>query len=172
MHGYSRTPASTHVGVSCTHLDTNECRALARSGAVVGLCPTTEANLGDGVFRLWEYLGDGGAFGIGSDSNVSIDVVEELRWLEYGQRLTTMRRHVAARRIGDSCGETLYRAAVAGGAQALGRKTGILAAGYRADLIVLKCESDVAFLLDRYVFRSRNERPHQIMVSGRWEKLS
>ncbi len=153
--------------VHATHLDTNERTALARSGAIAGLCPTTEANLGDGVFALAEHLGGGGAFGIGSDSNVSIDVVEELRWLEYGQRLSTMRRQVAARQIGESCGEALYRGAVTGGARALGRKTGILGAGYRADLIILKCEPDETFLLDRYIFRSGNVRPFDVMVSGR-----
>ena len=158
--------------VHATHLDTQERRALARSGAIAGLCPTTEANLGDGVFGLAEYLEWGGAFGIGSDSNVSIDVVEELRWLEYAQRLTTLRRQVAARRVGESSGEALYRGAVSGGARALGRKTGSLAPGYYADLIGLKCEPDEAFLLDRYVFRSGSERPHEIMVSGRSGKLS
>ena len=158
--------------VHATHLDHSERRAFASSGAIAGLCPTTEANLGDGIFALAEHLDAGGAFGIGSDSNVSIDVVEELRLLEYGQRLTTMRRQVAARTIGESCGEVLYRHAVAGGARAVGRKTGNLAAGYRADLIGLKCETDEMFLLDRYVFRSDDVRPHETMVSGRWQKLS
>lgn len=153
--------------VHATHLDARERPALARSGAIAGLCPTTEANLGDGVFALADHLDSGGAFGIGSDSNVSIDVVEELRWLEYGQRLTTMRRQVAARALGESCGEALYCGAVAGGARALGRNTGSLAAGYRADLIGFKCEPDETFLLDRYIFRSGNVRPHRIMVSGR-----
>jgi formimidoylglutamate deiminase len=158
--------------VHATHLDTHERRALARSGAIAGLCPTTEANLGDGVFPLGEHLDGGGAFGIGSDSNVSIDVVEELRWLEYGQRLKTMRRQVAAREIGVSCGEALYSGAVAGGALAVGRNTGKIAAGFRADLIVLTCDRDESFLLDRYVFESGYARPHEIMVSGQWLKFS
>ena len=158
--------------VHATHLDTSERRALARSGAIAGLCPTTEANLGDGLFPLAEHLDGGGAFGIGSDSNVSIDVVEELRWLEYGQRLTTLRRQVAARRIGVSCGEALYSGAVAGGALAVGRNTGKIAAGFRADLIALTCDCDESFLLDRYVFESGFARPYEIMVSGRWLKIS
>ena len=69
---------------------------LARSGAVAGLCPTTEANLGDGLFDLGGFLVAGGAFGIGSDSHVSISPIEELRWLEYAQRLSSLRRVIAA----------------------------------------------------------------------------
>lgn len=93
--------------VHATHLDDAERDALARSGAVAGLCPTTEANLGDGVFPLAPYLAAGGAIGVGSDSNVSIAPVEELRWLEYGQRLAARRRVVAATTANASCGETL-----------------------------------------------------------------
>jgi len=155
--------------VHATHMNAAERRALARSGAVVGLCPTTEANLGDGIFPFGAYLDDGGAFGIGSDSNVSIDVVEELRWLEYGQRLVTGRRHVSARREILSCGDALYSAAASGGARAVGRHAGAVATGYRADLIVLESDADRSFLLDRYIFAADPIRPHKIMVSGRWK---
>lgn len=82
--------------VHATHLDDAEIDALADSGAVAGLCPTTEANLGDGVIPLSRYLERGGRIGIGSDSKVSVSPVEELRWLEYGQRLAQRRRNVAA----------------------------------------------------------------------------
>ena len=154
--------------VHATHIDAAERSSLAKSGAVAGLCPTTEANLGDGLFPLGDYLNDGGTFGIGSDSNVSIDVAEELRWLEYGQRLVTGRRMVAARSTNASCGETLYRAAALGGARALGRRTGMLATGYRADLVVLETNTE-SFLLDRYIFAATPLRPQRVMVSGRFK---
>ncbi|MCC7330687.1 MAG: formimidoylglutamate deiminase, partial [Gammaproteobacteria bacterium] len=107
--------------VHATHMTGGEARALAQSGAVAGLCPTTEANLGDGLFPLAEFLAAGGRIGIGSDSHVSVSPVEELRWLEYGQRLATGRRNVAATAAEPHCGARLFRAAVAGGARALGQ---------------------------------------------------
>ena len=160
--------------VHATHLDDGERDALARSGAVAGLCPTTEANLGDGIFPLAPYLAAGGAIGIGSDSNVSIAPVEELRWLEYGQRLAMRRRIVAATAAGSSCGETLYARAARGGAQACGLRTGALAPGNRADLIVLDdralplAAAEPGELLDRYVFASDRAAPRHVMVRGRW----
>ena len=160
--------------VHATHLDDAEREALARSGAVAGLCPTTEANLGDGIFSLAPYLAAGGAIGIGSDSNVSIAPAEELRWLEYGQRLATQRRIVAATAAGASCGETLYAHAARGGAQACGLRAGTLAPGNRADLIVLDdralplAGAPPGELLDRYVFASDRVAPRHVMVRGRW----
>ena len=154
--------------VHATHVDDAERRALARSGAVAGLCPTTEANLGDGTFPLGAYLDDGGALGIGSDSNVSIAPVEELRWLEYAQRLALRRRTVAARRDGASCGETLYGEAARGGARACGRAAGAIAPGYRADLVVLEpATGDPATLIDRYVFATDRAAPRSTFVAGR-----
>src|SRR5690606_31028788 len=82
--------------VHATHLEPAETRGIARSGATVALCPTTEANLGDGLFPMRDYLAAGGAYGIGSDSHISVSPVEELRWLEYGQRLATGRRNIVA----------------------------------------------------------------------------
>lgn len=145
--------------VHATQATDAEVAALARSGAVAGLCPTTEANLGDGVFALAAYLAAGGAFGIGSDSNVTIDVAAELRLLEYGQRLVH-RRRVVARSGARSCGETLYASAALGGARACGFAAGALAAGMRADLVELPepgalegaPEADAADPLDAYVF--------------------
>jgi formimidoylglutamate deiminase len=160
--------------VHATHLDDGERDALARSGAVAGLCPTTEANLGDGVFPLGPYLAAGGALGIGSDSNVSLAPVEELRWLEYGQRLVTRRRVVAATGPGQSAGETLYARAARGGAQACGLRAGELVAGARADLIVLDeraaplAGAPPGELLDRYVFATDRAAPRHVMVRGRW----
>jgi formimidoylglutamate deiminase len=160
--------------VHATHLEDGESLALARSGAVAGLCPTTEANLGDGVFALAPFLAAGGRFGIGSDSNVSISPVEELRWLEYGQRLTAQRRIVAAQNAGESSGEVLYAQAARGGAQACGIRAGTIAPGQRADLVVLDDRAEpLAFappaeLLDRYVFAADRAAPRHVMVRGRW----
>ena len=155
--------------IHATQLDDAERDGLARSGAVAGLCPTTEANLGDGLFPLEPYLAARGAFGVGSDSNVSISAVEELRWLEYGQRLASRRRVIAAGAPGDSCGEVLYAGAARGGAQACGTNAGAIAAGRRADLLVLHEAADSpAEVLDRYVFAATRGLPRDVMVRGRW----
>ena len=97
----------------------DEARRLARSGAVAGLCPITEASLGDGVFNAPLYFAERGAFGVGSDSNVEIGVAAELKQLEYAQRLRDRARNVCALAAG-STGRALYERALAGGAQALG----------------------------------------------------
>jgi formimidoylglutamate deiminase len=160
--------------VHATHLDSAERDGLARSRAVVALCPTTEANLGDGFFPLRDYLVAGGALAIGSDSNASIAPVEELRWLEYGQRLATRRRVVAATSAGASCGETLYTNAALGGARACGFETGLLAPGKRADLIVLDDRSGPlagampSELVDRYIFAVDRAAPRHVMTGGHW----
>jgi formiminoglutamate deiminase len=106
--------------VHATQMTADETARLARSGAVAGLCPITEANLGDGVFNGPGFLAEGGLFGIGSDSNVRIALAEELRALEYSQRLTQRARNVLAA-PGASVGTALYAGALAGGARALGR---------------------------------------------------
>ena len=122
--------------VHATHMTALESGALAASGAVAGLCPVTEANLGDGLFPAPRYIAAGGRWGIGSDSNVKIDGCEELRWLEYGQRLGEQARNVFAGDSGVSTGGELYRSALLGGAQALGAPIG-LAAGNSADFLTL-----------------------------------
>jgi formimidoylglutamate deiminase len=161
--------------VHATHLTAAETTQLARSGAVAGLCPTTEANLGDGLFPLAAYQDAGGTLGIGSDSHISISPVEELRWLEYGQRLATRHRNVAARHEGDSVGETLWRAALRGGAQASGLPTGELRDGARADLIVLDESSpllaarDACSLLDSFLFAGNTPLVRHVMTGGRWQ---
>lgn len=124
--------------VHATHLTPQEILRLARSRAVAGLCPITEANLGDGVFPALAYLQSGGSFGIGSDSNVRLDAAEELRLLEYGQRLTRLGRNMLASGPGASTGADLYRGALAGGAQALGGPSqNGLARGGVADIVSL-----------------------------------
>ena len=160
--------------VHATHVDHGESEQLARSGAVVGLCPTTEANLGDGLFPLTPYLGAGGAFGIGSDSHVSISPVEELRWLEYGQRLVRRSRNVVAHAAAPHVGENLVRDALVGGAQAAQRRIGALAPGHRADFVVLDDAAPelagvaMSQLLDRFVFCGNRNLVRDVMVGGKW----
>jgi formimidoylglutamate deiminase len=160
--------------VHATHLTDAETAQLARSGAIAGLCPTTEANLGDGLFPLAHYLDKNGTLGIGSDSHISISPVEELRWLEYGQRLSTRHRNVAARHPDESVGETLWRAALKGGAQAADLPIGSLAEGRRADLIVLDNESpllaarDERSAMDSFLFAGNTPLVRDVMAGGRW----
>ncbi|MBE1162935.1 formimidoylglutamate deiminase [Dyella acidiphila] len=160
--------------VHATHLTEAETAQIARSGAVAGLCPTTEANLGDGLFPLARYLDANGTLGIGSDSHISISPVEELRWLEYGQRLSTRHRNVAARHAGDSVGETLWRAALQGGAQAADLPIGALRTGARADVIVLDNESpllaarDARSAMDSYLFAGNTPLVRDVMAGGHW----
>jgi formimidoylglutamate deiminase len=143
--------------IHATHVDQADMHAIAASGAVVGLCPITEADLGDGIFPLGKFLECSGKFGIGSDSNVLIDAAHELRLLEYGQRLAGQVRNVAASTAIPSTGRFLFERAVTGGAQALGIKSG-LDVGCAADIMALDadhaalaCRSGDS-LLDSYVF--------------------
>jgi formimidoylglutamate deiminase len=162
--------------VHATHVGVEETGTLAQSGAVVALCPTTEANLGDGLFPAIEYLAAGGEFGIGSDSHVSVSPVEELRWLEYGQRLATRRRNCLA--VGPLAtrhtGASLYLGALSGGRRATGRRVGRIAKGERADLLVLDCEAatllgrDGDGLLDSLVFVGNQSPIRHVMVGGRF----
>jgi formimidoylglutamate deiminase len=160
--------------VHATHLTDKETTQLARSGAVAGLCPTTEANLGDGLFPLARYLEAGGRLGIGSDSHISISPIEELRWLEYGQRLSTRHRNVAARAAGDSVGETLWREAQKGGAQAADLPIGTLDVGKRADFFVLDSESpllaarDQRSVMDSFLFAGNISPVRHVMAGGKW----
>jgi formimidoylglutamate deiminase len=123
--------------VHATHVDENEVHAMAASRAIAGLCLTTEANLGDGIFPAHAYLNDGGRFGLGSDSHIAVDWRSELRLLEYGQRLTRRERNVLASNEQAHVADRLFDASVLGGASASGRAVGVLEAGRRADFIVL-----------------------------------
>ena len=130
-------PVGRHwCAIHATHMTPGETAALARSGAVAGLCPITEANLGDGPFGGPAWLSAGGVFGVGSDSNVRIALGEELRTLEYSQRLRDLARNVLAPEDGHT-GAALYLAAAEGGAQALGRAAGAIAPGRLADLLAV-----------------------------------
>lgn len=160
--------------VHATHAEADEVQAMARSGAVAGLCLTTEANLGDGIFPAVDFLARGGRLGIGSDSHVSVSVVEELRWLEYGQRLRDQRRNRLYRPEQPQVGRTLFDAALAGGAQALGQPVGALAVGSRADWIVLDgtdpylATAGGDALLNRWLFAGGDRQVRDVMVAGRW----
>ncbi|WP_067105451.1 formimidoylglutamate deiminase [Sphingopyxis granuli] len=158
--------------IHATHLTDAECDALAARGAVAGLCPVTEANLGDGIFPATRYLRAGGRFGVGTDSNIAIDLASELRALEYSQRLRDRRRVLLAGNGQDSVGRTLFDAALAGGAQALG-VTGGLSAGAPADMVNLDMThptlagADPATLLDRWIFAGRTGPIDRVWRGGR-----
>ncbi len=126
--------------IHATHMTLKETEKLAASGAVAGLCPITESNLGDGIFNGLQYKNRHGAFGIGTDSNVRISLAEELRTLEYSQRLKEQARAVYADSH-RSTGRVLYEAALSGGAQALQRETGRIERGCKADLLSLNGHS-------------------------------
>lgn len=158
--------------IHATHMTAAESRALAASGAVAGLCPITEANLGDGPFAGPAYVAAGGRFGLGSDSNVLISLTEELRLLEYSQRLRDLGRAVMVAGRG-SVGAFLYAAAARGGAQALGRAAGIIAPGRLADLVAVDstapalCALPREKLLDGLVFAARDTVVTDVWSAGR-----
>jgi formiminoglutamate deiminase len=158
--------------IHATHMTDAETEEFAETGAVAGLCPTTEANLGDGLFPLEQFLNLNGRIGIGSDSNTSVDAAEELRLLEYGQRLSQLRRNVSALTEGSSTGESLFRAALAGGAQALDQPTGVLTPGNRADIVVLDGRHPVlagreeSSILDSWIFTGGRELITDVFVAG------
>ena len=161
-----------------THLDEEELDGIARAGAVVGLCPTTEANLGDGLFRLPHYLARGGRLGVGSDCNACRTWTEDLRLLEYGQRLVLRTRAVSAapslNQPAASPGRALVGRALKGGAQACGRMVGLLAPGARADLVVLDTGHpsllgrDDDRLLDALLFATAQPPVRDVMIGGLW----
>jgi formimidoylglutamate deiminase len=160
--------------VHATHLQPSEVAALAASGAVAGLCPTTEANLGDGIFPMLNYRGASGRWGIGGDSHVSRDPAEELRTLEYVQRLVVRRRNLNISSTSAAVGTTLWLEAAAGGAQALGRAMGALAPGKRADLVVLDGgQPDLAArggdaVANALIFSGATDLVRDVMVAGQW----
>ena len=159
--------------VHATHIDAEECERLAKSGAVVALCPSTEGNLGDGLFPLEDYLHHEGAIAIGSDSHVTVDPFEELRWLEYGQRLIGQKRNIAAIATGHT-GNDLFAAARTGGATAAGQSGSGLEPGAAADLLVLDQEHPALIghasdtLLDALVFSAQGRPVDRVMVNGEW----
>ncbi|PBJ82492.1 formimidoylglutamate deiminase [Lysobacteraceae bacterium NML93-0399] len=152
--------------VHATHLDAAEVAGIARSGATVALCPTTEANLGDGLFPLRDYLDADGAWGIGSDSHISVSPVEELRWLEYGQRLVTRRRNIAVRASTPSVGTTLFAGVQASAAASTGFDATDDAVTLDADVPLL-AGATADDVLDRWVFAGNRPLVREVHVGGR-----
>ncbi|SAK80308.1 formimidoylglutamate deiminase [Caballeronia ptereochthonis] len=158
--------------VHATHVDETETGALAKSGAIAGLCLTTEANLGDGIFPVMDYLDAQGAFGIGSDSHIGVDWRAELRLLEYGQRLVRRQRNVLASQRTAHVADRLFHGALQGGARATGRAVGALEEGARADWIVLDAghpnlaEQTSATWLSSVVFCEHGETPVCDVIVG------
>ena len=161
--------------VHATHAAPEQLQAIADRGATVVLCPTTEANLGDGVFGFSDFAACGGQFALGSDSQVNVDPFEEMRLLEYGQRLTHCRRNIAATGKQAHTGAALFGACLAGGRTALGQHCGRIAAGYAADLIVVNTDDPrlMGFgedeLLDALIFAGPNSAVADVMVAGEWQ---
>lgn len=158
--------------IHATHMSEKETAQLASSGAVAGLCPTTEANLGDGVFNARDYFSHKGKWGIGSDSHISVSPVEELRWLEYTQRLVTHQRNVLNSKSIPGTGSNLYQQACAGGAQATARLTGKIQAGYRADFVVIDNRHPRLYgrqqndLIDSWIFSGNDNPVTEVFVGG------
>jgi formimidoylglutamate deiminase len=161
------------VLIHATHLEDSEVVGLAASGAVAGLCPTTEASLGDGIFRLPAFLAAGGRFGVGTDSHAGTAPALELRQLETSQRLRDHARAVATAAQNPHPGRSLWDAALAGGAQASGRRIGAIAPGCRADLVELDAahpllvgrEADA--MLDAWMFSGQSNPVRTVIVGGR-----
>ena len=158
--------------IHATHMSEQETTNLAQTGAVAGLCPITEANLGDGIFNGAAFLNAGGAFGIGTDSNVQISLPGELKLLEYSQRLRERARNVMI--VGDgSVGHALYTRAAKGGAQALGRNAGEIGIGKLADLMAINSEDPALFalsqqqVLDGFVFAAKENAVTDVWSAGR-----
>ncbi len=158
--------------IHATHMTDTETTAVTKTGAVVGLCPVTEASLGDGIFPARTFLRSNGRFGIGTDSNVLIGVADELRQLEYGQRLALRERNVFAADAEISTGRALLEAAVRGGAQALAQPTSGLTEGARADIVTLdanhpslasrKCDQ----FIDGWIFASGRDAIDCVWAGG------
>ena len=150
--------------VHATHLDDAEARGIARSGATVVICTSTEGNLGDGLFPLRNYLDAGGCWGIGSDSHISVSPVEELRWLEYGQRLRAQRRNIASSMRMPSVGDTLFAGVQASAASSTGLDA--------IDRIVLDAQAAILAgatphdVLDRWIFSGNANVVRDVEVAG------
>ena len=160
--------------IHATHINQSERQGIIAAQAIAGICPTTEANLGDGIFPTTEFLKEQGSIAIGSDSHISVNPIEELRWLEYAQRLMKQQRAILATEYQQSVGQNLWQQAAKGGAQGTNSNTGCLAVGKQADLLVLNSEQTKLFanapeyLLDSMIFASQQNPVHDVMVNGVW----
>jgi formimidoylglutamate deiminase len=159
--------------IHATHMVEHEVRVLAASGAVAGLCPTTEANLGDGIFPAVEFIKAGGVVGIGSDSHITISPAEDLRMLEYSQRLKHHTRNALADGAGLSTGRSLFQRALRGGAQALQQNMGVIEIGRRADFVVLDDDHHALLgraedaALDAWIFSGGNSCVRDVYAGGK-----
>ncbi len=170
---FDRLPVDEHwCLVHATHVTDAEVDGVIARGAVAGLCPITEANLGDGIFPARRFLDKGGRFGVGSDSNVLIDAAEELRLLEYGQRLVLRSRNALASASTPSTGRRLFEGALAGGSQALG-VTGGIVVGAPADFVSLQADNNTLVhrrhdqWLDAWIFSGRHSLVDCVWRAGR-----
>lgn len=158
--------------IHATHTTDAEVAAFAKTGAVAGLCPITEANLGDGIFPAREFLDAGGMFGVGTDSNVLVGVADELRQLEYGQRLKHRARNVLSGGAGRSTGRALFDDALAGGARALAQPIAGLTPGARADIVTVDADHPSLAgragdaIIDGWIFAAGNGAIDCVWASG------
>lgn len=161
--------------IHATHINEAERKGIIAKQATVGICPTTEANLGDGIFPAAEFLAEQGTIAIGSDSHISVNPIEELRWLEYAQRLIKQQRAILSSNEQVSVGQNLWQQAAKGGAISTNSNTGCLALGKQADLLVLDSEKTKLFastnqhLLDSMIFASQQNPVLDVMVNGVWQ---
>lgn len=160
--------------IHATHINKQEQQGIVASKAIAGICPTTEANLGDGIFPTTDFLALNGTFAIGSDSHISINPIEELRWLEYMQRLIKQQRVLLGSPQIASVGKNLWHKAALGGAQSTNSNTGSISVGKQADLLILNQKQTSLFannnkhLLDSFIFASQQNMVKDVMVNGRW----
>jgi formimidoylglutamate deiminase len=163
--------------IHATHLDESERKSIAASGVVVGICPATEATLGDGFFPLVEYQNERGVWGIGTDSNYTTSTAEELRILEVGKRQQLARRNIIvdpSDPLRKHSGRQLFDLALAGGDRALGQNTGTIASGRRADIVVLDPENPTTVahhtdtILDAWILSGTSNPVRDVMIAGRW----
>lgn len=160
------------TAIHATHMTEAETRRLAQSGCIGGLCPTTEANLGDGIFPAVQFLKDGGAIAIGSDSHISVSPAEDIRMLEYSQRLRDRTRNALAGGPGQSTGRTLFDAVCRGGAQSMTQPVGAIAVGKRCDIAVLDGDHPALIgrarddALDSWIFSGGNPSVKDMIAGG------
>jgi formimidoylglutamate deiminase len=159
--------------IHATHLDDAEITAIAQSGATVGLCPLTESNLGDGVFRATDFIRENGWFGIGSDSNICTRATQELRTLEYSQRLIHRKRNALCSEQLPNVGAYLWSKAAQGGARAAGRNSGAIATGMQANFVELNYDNQGAMaavapeaVLDFHIFSGQSHELGNVYLKG------
>jgi formiminoglutamate deiminase len=183
LASYGRRPVETLLdfadgerifcAIHATHMTEVETAGLAKAGVVAGLCPMTEANLGDGIFPARQFLGEGGSFAIGTDSQINVSVADDLRQLEYSQRLRDRERNVLADAPGRSTGRRLFDLALKGGAKALAQPVGAIEVGRRADICVLDTAHPVLegrdgdALIDSWIFAGGQACISDVFVAGR-----